>query len=33
IPSGDLDKDMREIKLYLKDFKGLHPENFTVGEV
>ena len=32
-PSGDIEKDMREIKLYMKDFKGLHPENFTVGNV
>ena len=33
IPSGDLEKDMREIKLYFKDFKGKKPENFTIGEV
>ena len=33
IPSGDLDKDMREIKLYFKGFKGKKPENFTIGEV
>lgn len=33
IPSGDLDKDMREIKLYYKDFKGKHPENFSIGKV
>jgi len=32
-PSGDIEKDMREIKFYMKDFKGLHPENFTVGNV
>ena len=25
-PSGDLDKDMREIKLYYKNFKGKYPE-------
>ena len=31
IPSGDLEKDMRQIKLYFKDFKGKHPENFTTG--
>ena len=33
IPSGDLETDMREIKLYFKDFKGKKPENFTIGEV
>lgn len=32
IPSGDLEKDMREIKRYFKDFSGKHPENFVVGE-
>ena len=31
-PSGDIDKDMREIKLYFKDFKGRHPENFALGD-
>lgn len=30
-PSGDIDKDMKEIKLYYKDFKGKHPELFTIG--
>lgn len=33
IPSGDVEKDMREIKLYFKDFKGKHPEKFTIGTV
>ena len=32
-PSGDLDKDMRDIKLYFKDFKGKIPNNFTIGDV
>jgi 1-acyl-sn-glycerol-3-phosphate acyltransferase len=32
-PSGDFEKDMREIKLYFKDFKGKHPENFSIGDV
>lgn len=32
-PSGDLEKDMREIKLYFQDFKGKHPENFTIGTI
>ncbi|MDO4163195.1 MAG: 1-acyl-sn-glycerol-3-phosphate acyltransferase [Bacteroides sp.] len=32
-PSGDIDKDMREIKLHFKAFRGRHPENFTIGEV
>ena len=32
-PSGDIEKDMREIKLYYKDFKGKHPELFTIGNI
>ena len=32
VPSGDFEKDMREIKLYFKDFKGKHPEKFCVGD-
>ena len=33
MPSGDLEKDMREIKLYFKDFRGKIPNNFTIGNV
>ena len=33
MPCGDLEKDMREIKLYFKDFKGKNPKNFTIGNV
>ena len=33
IPTGDLEADMREIKLYFKDFKGKRPELFTIGNV
>lgn len=32
-PSGNIEKDMREIKLYYKDFKGKHPELFTIGNI
>lgn len=32
-PTGDLKKDMREIKLYYKDFVGKHPENFALGNI
>lgn len=32
-PSGDVDKDMIEIKQYFKDFKGKHPEKFTIGKI
>lgn len=28
-PSGDIDKDMKEIKEYFKNFHGRHPENFA----
>lgn len=30
IPSGDIDKDMKEIKDFFLNFKGKHPENFLV---
>lgn len=33
VPSGNIDKDMREIKLYFKDFRGKNPELFTIGEL
>ena len=33
IPSGNLEEDMREIKLYFKEFKGKKPENFTIGDI
>ena len=29
-PSGDVDKELQDIKLYFKDFKGKHPENFSI---
>ena len=32
IPTGDVEGDMRKIKLYFKDYKGKHPELFTIGE-
>lgn len=32
-PSGDVVKDMREVKLYFKDFKGKHPERFDLGDL
>lgn len=31
IPTGELEIEMQEIKLYFKDFKGKHPEKFTIG--
>lgn len=33
IPSGDIDTDMRDIKLYYSNFKGRHPEKFTIGKL
>ena len=32
-PTGDFEKDMRDIKLYFKDFKGKYPEKFDIGNV
>jgi len=33
VPTGDVDNDLRHIKLYYKDFKGKYPENFDLGEL
>lgn len=30
--SGDIEKDMREIQQYFVQFRGLHPENFSIAE-
>ena len=30
MPSGDIEKDLKEIKLYFKDLKGKKPENFAI---
>lgn len=32
IPTGDIDKEMKEIKDYFKGFTGRHPELFTTGD-
>ncbi|MFC2384917.1 MAG: acyltransferase, partial [Hoylesella saccharolytica] len=29
----DVEADMKEIKLYFKDFKGKNPKNFSIGEL
>ena len=33
VPNGDVDGQMRDIKLYFKDCQGKHPENFTIGDL
>lgn len=33
VPSGNIEKDMREIKRYFMQFTGRHPEYFSVGEI
>ena len=33
MPTGDLEADMREIKLYFKDYKGKYPDKFTIGNI
>ena len=33
IPNGDIESQMRELKLYFKEFKGKHPEKFSIGEI
>ena len=33
VPTGDLEGDMRHIKLYFKDYKGKYPAQFTIGNI
>lgn len=33
MPTGEFEKEMRDIKLYYKDFKGKNPELFTIGNI
>jgi 1-acyl-sn-glycerol-3-phosphate acyltransferase len=33
IPCGDINKDMKTIKLYFKQFKGKYPEKFDIGNI
>jgi 1-acyl-sn-glycerol-3-phosphate acyltransferase len=33
IPTGNIEEDIRDIKLYFKDMKGKKPENFTIGDI
>ena len=33
IPDGDVDRQMRDIKTYFKDFTGRHPEKFATGKI
>lgn len=33
MPTGDIEKDMREIKLYYKNFIGKNPNNFSIGNI
>lgn len=32
-PKGEIDADMKEIKIYFKQFKGKHAERFTIGDI
>lgn len=32
IPTGNVEEDMTQIKQFYKDFKGKHPEKFSIGE-
>lgn len=33
VPSGNINEEFKIIKSYYKDFKGKHPELFTIGEI
>ncbi len=33
VPTGDIENEMRAVKLYFKDFKGKYPEKFAIGEL
>lgn len=32
VPSGDVEGDMRRIKLHYKEYVGRHPERFSIGD-
>ncbi|MCD8202336.1 MAG: 1-acyl-sn-glycerol-3-phosphate acyltransferase [Prevotella sp.] len=32
MPTGDIDREMKEIKEYFKGFSGRHPESFSIGD-
>ena len=32
VPNGDIDKEMKSVMAYYKDFKGRHPERFAIEE-
>ena len=32
-PNGNIEHQMKEIKLYFKQFKGRHPQKFTTGKI
>lgn len=32
-PTGNIEEDMRSIKLYFTQFKGKYPEKFSIGEI
>jgi len=31
VPDGNIEEQMKEIKTYFRNFKGKHPEKFTIG--
>lgn len=33
VPTGNLDQEMKDVKLYYKDFKGKYPEKFNIGKI
>lgn len=33
VPNGDVESQMHDIKQYYKNFKGKHPEKFTIGDM
>lgn len=33
VPTGNVESEMKDVKMYFKDFKGKHPANFTIGNV
>ena len=33
VPTGDWEQEIKDIKLYFKDFKGKKPELFTIGDL
>ena len=33
VPTGNVDEEMKDVKLYFKGMQGKHPEKFSIGDI